>query len=94
MPDQTANLQNLKARVKTLATNRDRLIRDAGAKESQLEQAYEKLRELGVADPENLSTKDLQALAAKYELELEQKVTTITAKVAEGEALMAEYSEN
>ena len=94
MADKTAELQVLKTKVKTLAANRDKLIREHGAKESQLEQAYEKLRELGVKDPENLSTKELQTMAERYELELGLKVDLITAKVAEGEALMANYTEN
>lgn len=89
----TDQLSALKTRVKTLAANRDKLIRDAGAKESQLEQAYEKLRELGVQTPEQLSTQDLQALAEKYELELGEKVEQITVKVTEGEQLLADYNE-
>jgi uncharacterized coiled-coil DUF342 family protein len=88
----TDQLQSLKTRVKSLAANRDKLIRDAGAKESQLEQAYDKLRELGVQTPELLSTPDLQALAEKYEVELGEKVEQITVKVTEGEKLLADYN--
>ncbi len=92
--DKTQELQQLKTKVKTLAANRDKLIREHGAKESQLEQAYEKLREFGVESPENLTVEELNALAEKYEGELEEKVNLITSKVAEGEALMANYSES
>jgi len=92
--DKTLELQQLKTKVKTLAANRDKLIREHGAKESQLEQAYEKLREFGVQNPENLSVEELNAMAGKFEIELEEKVKLITTKVAEGEALMANYTEN
>lgn len=93
MPDQLEEqLVVLQNRVKKLAGNRDQLIRDQGAAERKLEEAQEKLRELGI-ETEGLTSKELQAQAEALEAQLAAKVEEITAKVVEGEQLVAKYQE-
>jgi uncharacterized membrane protein len=87
------DLKDIQAKVKTLASKRDQIIRDQGIEERKLEEAYEKLRELGVEKPEDLSAQEIQDLATKLQAELEEKLTTLDTQVTQGEALMAKYQE-
>jgi|SRR5271157_2945727 len=87
LEEQLVVLQN---RVKKLATNRDQLIRDQGAAERKLEEAQEKLRELGI-ETEGLTSKQLQEKAEELESLLVVKLGELTSKVEEGEALVAKY---
>jgi hypothetical protein len=82
----------LQTRVKKLATNRDQLIRDQGAAERKLEEAQEKLRELGI-ETDGLTSKQLQEKAEELETQLEAKVAELVVKVEEGEALVAKYQQ-
>src|SRR5271156_4601673 len=52
----------LQARVKKLTASRDTLIRDQGAAERKLEEAQEKLRELGI-ETQGLTSKQLEVEA-------------------------------
>ena len=85
-------LVTLQARVKKLTASRDTLIRDQGAAERKLEEAQEKLRELGI-ETQGLTSKQLEVEATALEAQLAIKVKEITAKVEEGEALVAKYQE-
>jgi hypothetical protein len=87
LEEQIVVLQN---RVKKLAGNRDQLIRDQGAAERKLEEAQEKLRELGI-ETEGLTSQQLQAKAEELGVELTVKMIEVETKVAEGEALVAKY---
>ena len=87
MPD----LKEIQSKVKELAGKRDQIIRDQGIEERKLEEAYEKLRELGIENPENLSAKEIQDLAVKLQAELEEKLVALETQVNAGEALMAKY---
>ncbi len=89
LEEQLVVVQN---RVKKLAGSRDSLIRDQGAAERKLEEAQEKLRELGI-EVEGLTSKQLQEQAEKLEAQLATKVTELIAKVEEGEALVAKYQQ-
>ena len=89
LEEQLVVLQN---RVKKLATNRDQLIRDQGAAERKLEEAQEKLRELGI-ETDGLTSKQLQEKAEELEAQLEAKVAELTVKVEEGEVLVARYQQ-
>jgi chromosome segregation ATPase len=89
LEEQLVVLQN---RVKKLAGNRDQLIRDQGAAERKLEEAQEKLRELGI-EVEGLTSKQLQEQAERLEAQLATKVGELTSKVEEGEALVAKYQQ-
>jgi len=92
MPDQETmqQLTGLQARAKTLTGYRDKLIRDTGIAERKLEEAVEKLKELGV-DASGLNSKELQALAEEFEAKLAAKVAELTAAVEEGETLVERY---
>ena len=89
MPDQTTQQQiaTLQAQVKKLNTSRDQLIRDTGAAERKLEEAMEKLKELGI-DAAGLTSKELQDMAVALEGQLTDKLAELSTKVAESEALI------
>jgi len=87
LEEQLVLVQN---RVKKLAVNRDQLIRDQGAAERKLEEAQEKLRELGI-EVEGLSSKQLQEQAEALEAQLSAKVDDLIKKLEEAEALVAKY---
>jgi hypothetical protein len=87
LEEQLVVLQN---KVKKLALSRDQLIRDEGAAQRKLEEAQEKLRELGI-ETEGLTSKQLQAKAEALESELGEKLVTLATKVEEGEQLVAKY---
>jgi uncharacterized protein YceH (UPF0502 family) len=86
-----ADLKEIQQKVKTLAGQRDQIIRDQGIEERKLEEAYEKLRELGITEPEKLSGQEIQDLATKLQAELEEKLTALETQVNAGEKLMAQY---
>jgi uncharacterized protein YceH (UPF0502 family) len=86
-----ADLNEIQNKVKALASKRDQIIRDQGAEERQLEQAYEKLRALGVEKPEELSAQEIQEMADKLQAELTEKLAALDQQVTQGEALMAKY---
>ena len=87
MPD----LKEIQTKVKELASQRDRIIRDQGIEERKLEEAYEKLRELGIENPEELSAQEIQDLAVKLQTELEEKLAALETQVNAGEQVMAKY---
>ncbi|VVB50768.1 Uncharacterised protein [uncultured archaeon] len=89
LEEQIVMIQN---RVKKLAANRDQLIRDQCAAERKLEEAQEKLKELGI-NIEGLNSKLLQAQAEALEVQLAEKVAELTGKVEEGETLVAKYQQ-
>lgn len=86
-----ADLREIQSRVKELTSKRDQIIRDQGSEQRKLEEAYEKLRELGIENPEKLSALEIQALATQLQTELEGKLATLETQLTEGEALMAKY---
>jgi hypothetical protein len=88
-----ADLQDIQTKVKALASKRDQIIRDQGIEERKLEEAYEKLRELGVDNPETLSAQEIQDLAVSLQAELDGKLAALETQVTQGEALMAKYQE-
>lgn len=85
-------LKAAQAKVKALAGDRDRVIREAGAQERKLEEAYEKLRELGIESPEKMTSKQLQTMAEQLREQLTEKLGTIETQIAKGEKLMAQYN--
>ena len=86
-----ADLKDIQTKVKTLASKRDQIIRDQGIEERKLEEAYEKLRELGVENPETLSAQEIQDLAEKLQTEFTEKLAALETQVTQGEALMVKY---
>jgi len=86
-----ADLKDIQSKVKELASKRDQIIRDQGIEERKLEEAYEKLRELGVEKPEELSAQEIQDLSQKLQAEFADKLQALENQVTQGEALMAKY---
>ena len=82
-------LKDLQRRVKLLTTNRDNIIRDAGIQEQKLQEAHQKLRDLGIKDPEKMSDEDLERLALDLQSKLTAAITELTTLVEEGEKLIA-----
>lgn len=87
LEEQLVVLQN---RVKKLASSRDQLIRDQGAAERKLEEAQEKLRELGI-ETEGLTSQQLQAKAEELEVELTVKMVEVEAALTKGETLVTKH---
>ena len=93
MSETSEKLKEVQTRVKTLAGNRDQIIREAGAEENKLKEAHSKLKELGVPDSETMSAKELQTLADDLRQQLADKLLSIEQELVKGEALMAKYKE-
>jgi vacuolar-type H+-ATPase subunit D/Vma8 len=81
-------LKDAQTRYKALQAKRDQVIHEAGAVENKLAEAYAKLRELGVENPENLTAKQLQEMAQAHSSELEQKLTVLETELTNGESLI------
>ena len=86
-------LKQLKARVTALQSSKDQINREAGIEQRKLDESYEKLRELGVKEPETMSAKALQELADTAKTQLGEKLTALEGQLTEGEALMAKYQQ-
>ena|ERR1700739_1533727 len=86
-------LKQAQAKVKTLGTSREKIAGDARFEEQKLKQAYDNLRVLGVEDPESKSVKELKALEAETEAQLEEKLGAIETQLATGEELLKKYNE-
>jgi len=86
-------LKDVQARVKALQSTRDSIIGTFKVQESKRDEAYAKLREQGIENPEKLSSKELQALADEKRAELAEKVTALNEQLAQGEALVKKYQE-
>jgi hypothetical protein len=87
------SLKEIQARVKKLQGTRDEIIGTFKVQESKRDEAYGKLRELGIENPEKMSSKELQALADQKRGELAEKIATLNEQLAQGEKLIAQYQE-
>jgi len=86
-------LKDIQARVKKLQGTRDEIIGTFKVQESKRDEAYAKLRELGIESPEKMSSKELQALADTKRAELAEKITALNEQLAQGEKLITQYQE-
>jgi hypothetical protein len=86
-------LKDIQARVKRLQGTRDEIIGTFKVQESKRDEAYAKLRELGIKDPEKMTSKELQALADTKRAELAEKITALNEQLAQGEKLIQQYQE-
>jgi hypothetical protein len=86
-------LRAAQAKVKNLNTNREKIIGDARVEEQKLKQAYSNLRELGVEDPENMTTEELRALEEESKTLLEQRLVAIEDQLVKAEKLMDKYNQ-
>lgn len=91
MSDTQTLLRDVQNRQKVLLGKKDQLIREAGIEEQKLSDALNKLREYGVADPEDMSADEMQAKATELEQSLATKLVEITEEISKGEALLREY---
>jgi hypothetical protein len=87
------SLKEIQSRVKKLQSTRDEIIGTFKVQESKRDEAYAKLRELGIENPEKLTSKELQALADQKRAELAEKVATLNEQLAQGEKLIQQYQE-
>lgn len=86
-------LKQIQTRVKALQSTRDGIIGTFKVQESKRDEAYAKLRELGIENPESMTSKDLQVLADQKRTELFEKVSALNQQLAEGEQLIKKYQE-
>lgn len=86
-------LKEIQTRVKKLQSTRDEIVGTFRVQESKRDEAYAKLRELGIKDPEKMSSKELQALADQKRTELAEKVATLNEQLTQGEKLIQQYTE-
>lgn len=87
------SLKEIQARVKKLQGTRDEIIGTFKVQESKRDEAYAKLKELGIENPEKMTSKELQALADQKREELSEKVTALNEQLAQGEKLIQQYQE-
>ena len=94
MPEVTQeSLKQVQQRVKSLQGTRDEIIGAFKVQESKRDEAYAKLRELGIEHPEKMTPKELQALADEKRAELATKVAALNEQLAQGEQLIKKYQE-
>jgi len=86
-------LKDIQARVKKLQSTRDEIIGTFKVQESKRDEAYAKLKELGIENPEKMSSKELQALAEQKRTELAEKIAALNEQLAQGEKLIEQYRE-
>lgn len=92
MPEATQEtLKEIQVRVKKLQGTRDEIIGTFKVQESKRDEAYAKLRELGIENPEKMSSKELQALADQKRAELAEKIASLNEQLAQGENLIEQY---
>jgi divalent metal cation (Fe/Co/Zn/Cd) transporter len=87
------NLKKIQARVKALQSSRDEIIGTLKVQESKRDEAYVKLKELGIANPEKMTAKELQALADQKKNELAEKIDALNDQLAQVEKLIQQYEE-
>jgi hypothetical protein len=94
MPEVTQDsLRQVQQRVKALQGTRDEIIGTFKVQESKRDEAYAKLRELGIENPEKMTSRELQALADQKRTELADKVAALNEQLAQGEQLIKKYEE-
>jgi len=86
-------LKEVQARVKALQGTRDSIIGTFKVQESKRDEAYAKLREIGIENPEKLTSKELQALADQKRAELTEKIASINEQLSQGETLIKKYEQ-
>lgn len=88
-----ATLQEVQTRIKRLTANREQITSAMAVERNRLDETYKQLRSLGILNPENLTSQELQDLAEKLGEERDEKLKELIAKVEAGEALMQKYRE-
>ena len=94
MPEVTQEtLKEIQTRVKKLQGTRDEILGTFKVQESKRDEAYVKLKEQGIENPEKMSSKELQALADSKRVELSEKITSLNEQLTQGEKLIQQYQE-
>ena len=86
-------LKQLQTRVKTLQTSRDQIMRQQAMQEQKRDESYRNLRELGIENPESLTSKQMQALADAKKVELEERVSELETQISQGETLVTKFQQ-
>jgi len=86
-------MKEMQGRVKKLQGTRDEIIGTFKVQESKRDEAYVKLRELGIENPEKMTSKELKALADQKRAELAEKIASLNEQLAQGEKLIEQYRE-
>ncbi len=86
------DLKFVQDQIKTFAAKRDQIIGEIGREEGQLENAQAKLRELGISEPEKLSSEELETMAQQIQTQLTEKIAALEEQLKTGERLIAEYN--
>ncbi len=86
-------LKQTKARVTALQSGRDKINQQKGLEQGKLEEAYRRLRELGIENPEAMNGKELQVLADSLEVQLQEQLAALETQLGQGESLMAQYQD-
>jgi hypothetical protein len=89
--DTQSQLRDLQTRQRALASKKDLLIREAGQEEQKLKECMNKLRDLGIKDPESLSADDMKDKASKLEEKLSEMLENIVTEIEKGETLLRQY---
>jgi hypothetical protein len=91
--DEQERLKAAQAKVKSFQSSRDQINRDLAIEKHKLQEAYTKLTELGIQNPEQLNSGQLQALADEKRLELAQAMDALEAQLEQAQELMNAYQE-
>lgn len=86
-------LKQAQARVKALQSARDQIMRQQAVQEQKRDEAYRSLRELGIEEPESMTSKELAALAEQKKAELEGKFAALLEQLAQSEQLIQKFNE-
>ena len=85
------DLKQVQEKIKIFSSKRDQIIGEIGREEGQLENACNKLKELGVENPEKLTKEELEALTTRVQKQLNEKVATLEEQLKTGEDLINKY---
>ena len=86
-------LKQVQARVKTLQTSRDQIMRQQAVQEQKRDEAYKNLKQLGIDSPEEMSAKQLQKMADEKKSELAEKIRVLEEQLSHGESLVTKFHE-
>ena len=85
-------LKDAQDTIKVLDAEQQKLLREASVEEHKVHEAQAKLIELGIEAPEKLSVQELVALRDTIQADMEQNLITVQTKIAEANAVLAEYN--
>jgi septal ring factor EnvC (AmiA/AmiB activator) len=84
-------LKSAQAAVKTLNTQREKLLGDKGREEQRLADAVESLKVLGVDNADKLSIFDMEALRDGAQADLIKALDAVQQQIASAKAVLAQY---